>query len=101
MTGSRRWAVTLDGEVDERFRTRAAARAHAAWLRGHPAVIDRVERSDIGGARVAGVVAVVDADAHGEGCPACGGDTDTEVRSDGRWECACGYVEPSEEGQCR
>lgn len=36
-----RWIVLLDGELDQRCRTRAEAREHARWLRRHPAVRDR------------------------------------------------------------
>lgn len=57
-----RWVVTLDGEVDMEFSSRAEARAHAAWLRRHPDVIARAERADER-SRAIGEVMVLDREA--------------------------------------
>jgi len=54
------WFVTLDGETDGRFPTRAAAREYAGWLRRHPEVRDRARYAGVGAGGVAGTVRVVD-----------------------------------------
>jgi hypothetical protein len=40
-SSNHRWAVKLDGSLEETHASRREAREHAAWLRRHPAVRDR------------------------------------------------------------